>query len=229
MAEPEVVQIYQSQPLAIPIYRLSTPSNSIDGNSLETSSPPSGSTIDRDDRLGIPITHSDSVASTACGSLVSASTAPSTSVASTSAIANPTSIATPSSPIAATFASLSRRLSNSFNSLSSFFARSPPTKEPAFLAGMKEVEEVVVMEDEEEKPVVETEPPPKERQRRPKVLPDLNIKLVDFGNAQPFSDRYSGRIQTRQYRAPEVVFFSSDTPYSPFAETKIIFFVDHIG
>jgi hypothetical protein len=206
--EPEVVQIYQSQPLAIPIYRLSSPSNSIDGNSIETSSPSSGpiTTADRDSYLDAATTHSD--VSTACGSLVSASTAPSTSIASTSISTNPINIATPSSPIAATFANFSRRLSNSFSSLSNFFVRSPPTKEPSAIAEMKQVEEAVDMEDgeTEEKPVVR--PPRRERKReraqRPKVLPNLDIKLVDFGNAQPFSDRYSGRIQTRQYRAPEV-------------------------
>jgi hypothetical protein len=210
-AEPEVVQIYQSQPLTIPIYRLSSPSNSIDGNSFETPSPPSTTAADRNDFLDAATTHSDSVYSTACGSLVSASTAPSTSIASASISTNPISIATPSSPIVATFANFSRRLSNSFNSLSYFFVRSPPAKEPSPIVEMKQVEEAVVMEDDEEeeetKPV-EVQPPLQEpeRARRSKVLPNLDIKLVDFGNAQPFSDRYSGRIQTRQYRAPEVSF-----------------------
>lgn len=40
--------------------------------------------------------------------------------------------------------------------------------------------------------------------------PQLSIKLVDFGNAQPMSDHFTGRIQTRQYRAPEVILGRKD-------------------
>jgi serine/threonine-protein kinase SRPK3 len=47
--------------------------------------------------------------------------------------------------------------------------------------------------------------PRRHRKPREKKLPDLGIKIVDFGNAQPVSDVYYGRIQTRQYRAPEVI------------------------
>jgi serine/threonine-protein kinase SRPK3 len=46
-------------------------------------------------------------------------------------------------------------------------------------------------------------PPPKPKPA--KTLPNLGLKIVDFGNAQPVSDTYIGRIQTRQYRAPEVI------------------------
>ena len=63
-------------------------------------------------------------------------------------------------------------------------------------------EDLDVFEDEEEEEKLPETPAP--RERKPKVLPNLDIKLVDFGNAQRFSDRYTGRIQTRQYRAPEV-------------------------
>jgi len=40
--------------------------------------------------------------------------------------------------------------------------------------------------------------------------PQLSVKLVDFGNAQPMSDHFTGRIQTRQYRAPEVILGRKD-------------------
>lgn len=197
-AEPEMVEIYQSQPLAVPIYCLSSPTNSMDGNFLDARSlpglsPPSRSATNRRDHLDVT---TSSIASTACGSLVSSSTAPSTTAS------NPISIATPSSPIVATFANFSRRLSSSFNSLSYLFVRSPPVKGSSPIAEMHhEVEDSGVFEDDEEE---EEKAPPALRERRPKVLPNLDIKLVDFGNAQKFSNRYTGRIQTRQYRAPEV-------------------------
>ena len=38
----------------------------------------------------------------------------------------------------------------------------------------------------------------------------MSVKLVDFGNAQPMSDHFTGRIQTRQYRAPEVILGRKD-------------------
>jgi hypothetical protein len=120
----------------------------------------------------------------------------------------PVAIATSSSPITSTLAHLSRRLSSSFNSLSLSswtFARSPPTREPLSTILQPPIEnDEEVKEKEKEKEKFE-----QQRQlfckTKSKVLPDLGIKLVDFGNAQPISEVYFGRIQTRQYRAPEVI------------------------
>lgn len=89
-----------------------------------------------------------------------------------------------SSPIAITLAGFQRRLSF----LGSWpFARSPPR-------------------DFAPNPIMRPPPPPAPpvKPRPARVLPTLAVKLVDFGNAQPMSETYIGRIQTRQYRAPEV-------------------------
>ncbi|KAG8846181.1 serine/threonine protein kinase, CMGC group [Serendipita sp. 405] len=113
------------------------------------------------------------------------------------------SAASPSSPIMATLASFSKRLSSGFGSISLSawpFARSPPGR-----GMMSALRPSLDLRTSDPISPEEFNAPTRVREPKPKVLPDLNIKIVDFGNAQPFSECYYGRIQTRQYRAPEVI------------------------
>ncbi|KAG8812585.1 serine/threonine protein kinase, CMGC group [Serendipita sp. 399] len=113
------------------------------------------------------------------------------------------SAASPSSPIIATLTSFSKRFSSSFGSISFSawpFARSPSTR-GVISAFRPSLDQPAI--DSANPDILNV--PTRSREPKPKVLPDLNIKIVDFGNAQPFSECYYGRIQTRQYRAPEVI------------------------
>ncbi|CAG7849073.1 SubName: Full=Probable dis1-suppressing protein kinase dsk1 {ECO:0000313/EMBL:CCA67077.1} [Serendipita indica DSM 11827] len=224
----QVVEIYDSQPIPTPIYRLTTPRTSYDENDSDPSSSgrsdSSGSSNGGDRKLRVAKHATASVASSsimsssdAVRSSIDNHTADShqqtgtqpTMIPKSVAIAVPTAAVSPSSPITSTFASFSRRLSSSFSSLSfpSWpFARSPPTRDPLPpIPSQTALPEAAVNDSAVHEQSAEATDPAQPTPPPRKVLPELNIKIVDFGNAQPISESYVGRIQTRQYRAPEVI------------------------
>lgn len=200
----QLVQIFESQPLPTPIYRLTTPRSSSDDEN--TTSP--SSSFQANESTGS--SHGETTNSTASQSNSTNHSAPYPTTAAVGIPSDigskPVAIATPSSPITSTFAHLSRRLSSSFNSLSLSswtFARSPPTREPLSTILQPPIEDDKEMKEKEKEKLDQRRQMGCET--KSKVLPDLGVKIVDFGNAQPISEVYFGRIQTRQYRAPEVI------------------------